>query len=65
MAAIDNPGAGLKDINKMSGPAKHQGRSFRGFNLFQDRDYRTFLALGRGEWSISGVTIQHLQPGFG
>ncbi|MEA2078521.1 MAG: hypothetical protein U9P00_01440 [Pseudomonadota bacterium] len=61
MAAIDNPDADLKDIDKMSGPAKDQGRSFRGVNLFQDRDYRLFLALGRGEWSISGFRAADLR----
>jgi hypothetical protein len=61
MAAIDNPDAGLKDIDKMSGPAKAQGRSFRGFNLFQEPDDRRFLTLGRGEWSISGVRAADLR----
>jgi hypothetical protein len=61
MAAIDNPDAGLKDIDKMSGPARDQGRSFRGFNLFQKQDYRLFLTLGRGEWSISGFRAADLR----
>ena len=61
MAAIDNPDAGLKDINKMSGSANNQGRSFRGFNLFQEHDYRLFLTLARGEWSISGFRAADLR----
>jgi len=61
MAAIDNPDAGLKDIDKMSSPAKDQGRSFRGFNLFQKKDYRLFLTIGRGEWSISGFRAADLR----
>jgi hypothetical protein len=61
MAAIDNPGAGLKDIDKMASPAKDQGRSFRGFNLFQKQDYRLFLTIGRGEWSISGFRAADLR----
>jgi hypothetical protein len=61
MAAIDNPDAGLKDIDKMSGSAKAQGRSCRGFNLFQEPDDRRFLTLGRGEWSISGVRAADLR----
>jgi len=61
MAEIDNPDAGLKDIDKMSSPAKDQGRSFRGFNLFQDKDYRLFLTIGRGEWSISGFRAADLR----
>ena len=33
MACFDNPNAGEKAIAKMAGPAKTQGRTFRGFNL--------------------------------
>jgi hypothetical protein len=69
MATIDNPDVGLKIIDKISGPAKDQGRSFRGFNLFQDKDYRLFLTIARGEWTISGFRavdlrthIPHLSP---
>ena len=61
IAAIDNPDAGLKDIDKMSSPVKNQGRSFRGFNLFQEQDYRLFLTLGRGEWSITGFRAADLR----
>ena len=67
MAQIDNPGAGLKDIDKMSSPAKDQGRSFRGFNLFQDKDYRLFLTIARGEWSNRGfraADLSHSQASY-
>lgn len=61
IAAIDNPRSGLKDIDKMSRPAKDRGRPFRGFNLFLKKDYRLFLILGRGEWSISGFRAADLR----
>ena len=61
MADIDNPDAGLKDINKFSQATKEQGRSFRGFNLFDDNDYRLFLTIERGEWSISGLRSADLR----
>jgi hypothetical protein len=61
ITSIDNPGAGLKDIDKMSDRAKDQGHSFRGFNLFLENDYRLFLTLGRGEWSISGFRATDLR----
>ncbi|MGE5155048.1 MAG: hypothetical protein ACM3ST_13660 [Bdellovibrio bacteriovorus] len=61
MACLDNPNAGEKAIAKMAGPAKAQGRSFRGFNLFLDPDYRLFLALGRGAWAISGFRAGDLR----
>ncbi len=40
MACLDNPDAAEKAIAKMPQPAKAKGRSFRGFNLFLDPDYR-------------------------
>ena len=70
MACFDNLNAGEKALAKMAGPAKTQGRTFRGFNLFLDPDYRLFLALARGEWAISGFRaadlrahLQGLTPG--
>jgi hypothetical protein len=61
MATIDNPGAGLKDIDKMARPANDKGKSFRGFNLFLDKDYRLFLTMGRGEWLITGFRAADLR----
>jgi hypothetical protein len=67
MASIDSPDAGLKSIDKMAKPAREKQRSFRGFNLFLEDDYRLFLTLARGEWCISGFRAcdlrQHM-PGL-
>ena len=64
IASIDNPDAGLKAIDKMSKPARNNNRSFRGFNLFLDDDYRLFLTLARGEWCISGFRAADLRAGL-
>ena len=61
MASIDNPDAGLKAIDRMAQPARDQGRSFRGFNLFLEHDYRLFLTIARGEWDISGFRAADLR----
>ena len=61
MAAIDNPGVGLKAIDKMAKPTRHNARSYRGFNLFLDDDLKLFLTLGRGEWTISGFRAADLR----
>jgi hypothetical protein len=61
MACLDNPDAGQRALAKMAGPARLKSRSFRGFDLFLDPDYRLFLALGRGEWSISGFRAADLR----
>ena len=54
IAAIDDPDAGLKAIDKVAQPVREDGRSCRGFNLFLSDDYHLFLMLARGEWCISG-----------
>jgi len=61
LAMIDDPGAGLKDLDKLASPAKDNHRSFRGFNLFQQQDFQLFLTLARGEWSISGFRAADLR----
>jgi hypothetical protein len=61
MACLDNPDAAQKALAKMAAPAKVKGRSLRGFDLFLDPDYRLFLTLARGEWSICGFRAQDLR----
>jgi hypothetical protein len=61
MACLDNPDAAQKALAKMAAPAKVKGRSFRGFDLFLDPDYRLFLTLARGEWAISGFRAGDLR----
>jgi hypothetical protein len=61
MAAIDNPDVGLKAIDKMAKPTRHNARSYRGFNLFLDDDLKLFLTLGRGEWTLSGFRAADLR----
>jgi hypothetical protein len=61
LAAIDNPDAGLKAIDKVAKPTHEHGRSYRGFNLFLGDDYRLFLAIARGEWAISGFRAADLR----
>ena len=61
IAAIDNPDAGLKAIDKVAQPVREDGRSYRGFNLFLSDDYHLFLTLARGEWCISGFRAVDLR----
>jgi len=61
MACLNNPDAGQKAIAKIAAPAKHHGRSFRGFDLFLEPDYRLFLTLARGEWANSGLRASDLR----
>ena len=60
MASLDNPDVEQRVLAKMAAPAKVKGRSFHGFDLLPDADYRLFLTLARGEWSISGFRARDL-----
>jgi hypothetical protein len=61
MACLESPDVEQQALAKMAAPAKVKGRSFRGFDLFLDPDYRLFLTLSRGEWSISGFRARDLR----
>ena len=61
IAAIDNPDAGLRDMDKMARPARDNDRSYRGFNLFHGEDFDLFLTLARGEWAITGLRAAELR----
>jgi hypothetical protein len=37
------------------------GRSYPGFNFFDDQDQKLFESLARGEFSISGFQSKHLR----
>jgi hypothetical protein len=61
ISAIDDPGSAQKDIEKISKPASENGRSCRGFNLFNGNDLDLFEAVMRGEFNISGLTNNRLR----
>lgn len=68
MAYLDDPRPRLRDVQKLAERTDVNGRSVRGFNLFQQEDYRLFLAIARGEFTISGLTnrrIRQVLPSHG
>ena len=53
-------------LDKLSQPVQNEGRSYRGFNLFDADDEALFSAIARGEFNISGMqnkTLRRLLPG--
>ena len=62
LAAIDDPSTGLRSLEKISRPARHGDRSYRGFNLFHGADLDLFQAIVRGEFTISGFQARNLRP---
>jgi len=61
ISAIDDPGSAPKDIEKISTPTRENGRSCRGFNLFNGDDLDLFQAVVQGEFNISGLTNRRLR----
>ena len=62
LSALDLPGVGIRQVQKVARPVREDERNFPGFNLFHGEDLDLFLALVRGEFTISGFRNRHLQP---
>jgi len=58
------PGSGTNSIsdklNKISRGAEEAGRSYRGFNFFDNENQELFESLARGEFNISGFQSKNL-----
>jgi hypothetical protein len=61
LSALDDPSAGIKNLEKISRRAHDGQRTHRGFNLFDGDDRAVFEAIIRGEFDISGFQNRHLQ----
>jgi hypothetical protein len=64
LSAIDDPTNGIHKLNKITRTVHEEARSYRGFNFFDQDDEALFLALARGEFSISGVQNRALRARF-
>jgi hypothetical protein len=61
LSAIDDDTAGTGKLNKISRAVEENGRTYRGFNFFDDHDQELFEALLRGEFNISGFHSKSLR----
>src|SRR5262252_657100 len=61
LSAMEDNTAGTAKLNKISRKAEDAGRSYPGFNFFDDQDQKLFESLARGEFSISGFQSKHLR----
>jgi hypothetical protein len=61
ISAIDDPGSATKDIEKIAKPVSDNGRSYRGFNLFDGDDLDLFEAVVRGEFNINGLSNRRIR----
>ena len=61
ISALEDPTAGIKDLDRISRPSSDGQRSYRGFNLFADADRAVLEAIVRGEFNLSGFQGRHLK----
>jgi hypothetical protein len=61
LSALEDPTAGIKNLEKISQRVHDGQRTQRGFNLFDSTDRAVFEAIVRGELDISGFHNRHLQ----
>jgi hypothetical protein len=64
LSAIDDPGNGIDKLHKITRTVHEEARSYGGFNFFDQGDEALFLALARGEFTISGVQNKALRARF-
>jgi hypothetical protein len=64
LSALDDASNGIDKLNKITRTVHEQARSYRGFNFFDTDDEALFLALARGEFTISGVQNKSLRALF-
>jgi hypothetical protein len=61
LPAIEDDRTGSDKLNKISRAVEENGRSYRGFNFFDDNDQELFQSLIRGEFNISGLQSKQLR----
>jgi hypothetical protein len=61
LGALEDPTAGFKRLEKIAEPVPEEGRSHRGFNLFDGDDLDRFQAISRGQFTISGFRSRDLR----
>lgn len=61
LSAIEDPRNGRDKLDKLSQPVEHEGRSYPGFNFFDEDDDELFQAIARGEFNIGGLQNKNLR----
>jgi DNA-binding transcriptional ArsR family regulator len=65
LSALDDPTAGMQDLDRIGKSVQDRGRTWRGFNLFADIDLKLFEAIASGGFQLSGLQNRHLQKLLG
>ena len=61
LSELQDPTAGIRDLQKLSKPVTENDRPYRGYNFFHPEDQTLFETLLRGEYAISGLRNQDIR----
>jgi hypothetical protein len=61
LSAIEDPRAGVEQVNRLSQPVRENDHCYSGFNLFDPSHQALFEVLARGEFNISGFQNKALR----
>ena len=61
LSALGDPTVPTKQLRKVAESTTAAGRNYKGFNFFSTQDPALFVALVRGEHTISGLRNKHLR----
>ena len=61
LSTIEDPRNGRDKLDKLSQSVQQEGRSYPGFNLFDEEDENVFRSIARGEFNISGLQNKTLR----
>ena len=65
LSALDDPTAGVRDVERVGHPVRKANRSHRGLNLFLGDDLDLIVAVARGEYTITGLRNSDLRSRLG
>ncbi len=63
---LEDPRASLEKLDRVTRKESENGRTYRGFNFFEEQDREVLEAIGQVEFCISGMlkkTLRKLLPG--
>ena len=63
---LEDPRASLEKLERVTRKVSENGRTYRGFNFFDDQDREVLESIGQGEFCISGMqnkSLRKLLPG--
>ena len=61
LSALEDPRSGRDKLDKLSRTVEQEGRSYRGFNLFDSDDDTLLRVIARGEFNISALQNKALR----